>query len=178
MSSLPEASSPLFRVRVLGWLALSLAAIAAWFPFVPEVPYWQRHGPVVETNWTFIFDGRAALLGAGPMPWLEAARVQNDFHLLVVAKSTDSVQGGPARLVSINRDSAASNVVIGQDGAHLIVRLRRPFSSQQGRPEFVVENVFSLSVIRWRAATIATASPLVTRRAETEVGLVRSAAYW
>ena len=44
---------------------------------------------------------------------------------------------GPARVVTISRDSASRNITLGQSGDHYLLRLRTSATSEQGTPELV-----------------------------------------
>ena len=68
----------------------------------------------------------------------------NRFTLDLVITVTDTVQQGPARILSLSRDPWHRNLTLGQDGSSLVVRLRTPFSGENGtHPALVIDNCFA-----------------------------------
>ncbi len=58
------------------------------------------------------------------------------------ARSLLSHQEGPARIFSISADQRIRNLMVGQQGADLVVRLRTPRTTRNGTPAYQVEDVF------------------------------------
>lgn len=112
------------------------AAIEAWVPFRPDVPWSRRHPPVVLAEGAAHFDGTAALLSDPdrPPPWLAALDRDAPFTVHLRAAAADAEQDGPARLLALSGSIYSANVVVGQQGDRLTVRVRRPGSDWRGEP--------------------------------------------
>ena len=71
-------------------------------------------------------------------------RRANRFTLDLAVTVTDTSQHGPARILSLSQDPWHRNLTLGQDGCSLVVRLRTPFSGDNGEhPALVVDGVFA-----------------------------------
>ncbi|MEM7113409.1 MAG: VanZ family protein [Chloroflexota bacterium] len=76
--------------------------------------------------------------------WAEQVRQTGELTVGLVLRSHDLTQAGPARIVSISNDPFQRNLMIGQAGQDLIIRLRTPFMGENGRsPEFVIPNALT-----------------------------------
>jgi glycopeptide antibiotics resistance protein len=93
-------------------------------------------------------------ISLSPQGWLEtggAAKFINEhiqrtsqFTLSLIVATAEQVQNGPARIVSLSQDPFNRNLTIGQEGQDLAIRLRTPFSGQNGaHPELYIEKVFA-----------------------------------
>ena len=92
----------------------------------------------------------------GPHHWLETAtpttyltqRITktSQLTLAVTAATNNTVQSGPARIVSLSGDPSHRNFTLGQEGSDLVFRLRTPLTGKNGdNPPLplVVPEVFS-----------------------------------
>ena len=71
-------------------------------------------------------------------------RQTSQFSLSVTVASGDTAQQGPARIISLSRDPYHRNFTLGQEGSHLVFRLRTPLTGGNGKmPELIVPNVFA-----------------------------------
>jgi hypothetical protein len=77
-----------------------------------------------------------------------------EIHISFNSSSDD--QEGPARLLAITEDVRHANLMIGQEGAELVVRVRRPASDPSGDPAFVVQGAVRSN--RWQQLTVSIAS--------------------
>ncbi|NJL30733.1 MAG: LamG domain-containing protein [Phycisphaerales bacterium] len=59
------------------------------------------------------------------------------FSIEVWARAADKDQRGPARIVSISKDTGSRNVTLGQEGTQLVLRLRTSATNDQGQPELM-----------------------------------------
>lgn len=102
-------------------------------------------------------NSQGAYLGTGP--WLETSlpaavltqeiREANQFTLSANVATADTTQTGPARIVSLSRDPDHRNFTLGQEGSHLVFRLRTPLTGENGmQPELIAPNVFATSDLR------------------------------
>jgi hypothetical protein len=123
---------------------LVVLIVGSWWPFRVELPsvYWRD--PVVQDDgsWRFAHGGLAG--GEAPPPWLEQVLASGRFELELVIRPAASGQSGPARILSLSadagsgRDTLEQNLVVGQDGADLVVRFRQPDTDLVGRPPLTV----------------------------------------
>ena len=75
--------------------------------------------------------------------WLTSAIENRDLQLQLQVRSRDVAQYGPARIFTISADQDRRNLTVAQEGADLVVRLRRPGATYNGVPAYVVANVFA-----------------------------------
>lgn len=122
--------------------------VAAYRPFRLEAPRIENTIEVSDTG-TLSFDGTAMARGIEPLPWLATAVDRGALDVRLEARTDDPDQEGPARLLAVSVDHREANLVMGQEGDDLVVRLRRPGSAENGTPPLAVDGVFSDD--RWRA---------------------------
>ncbi|MCL5883931.1 MAG: VanZ family protein [Deltaproteobacteria bacterium] len=68
----------------------------------------------------------------------------NGITIEVWVKPSDTIQGGPARILSYSFDPWLRNFTLGQEGSDLLLRLRTTKTNLDGsNPEFLVENIFA-----------------------------------
>lgn len=68
---------------------------------------------------------------------VDAIRASGQFTLEAWLTPASDNQTGPARIVTISRDSSVRNVTLGQTGNSYIVRLRTSGTNEQGSPDMV-----------------------------------------
>ena len=96
--------------------------------------------------------------------WLESAlpatsltrelKQRNQFTLSTVIATFDTTQVGPARIVSLSLDPYQRNFTLGQSNSDLVVRLRTPFTGENGmRPQLVVPGVLGTNKPRHLVVT-------------------------
>jgi VanZ family protein len=89
-----------------------------------------------------------------PNHWLETVtparylsqRIINtsQFTLCITLATSDIMQTGPARIVTLSEDTVRRNFTLGQKGSDLIFRLRTPLTGENGtNPYLTVPDVFS-----------------------------------
>lgn len=112
--------------------------------YLPDLS-WQGQSPKVQ-------DGTGVFLTSSH--WLETAnpatsmsqriRETSQFTLSTTVATADTTQTGPGRIVSLSSDPYYRNFTLGQEGTHLVFRLRTPVTGKNGaNPELVVPNIFS-----------------------------------
>lgn len=133
----------------------AVVAIEAWFPLGPKRSQVERDQPVVADG-TVEFQGRSVLESPPAPDWLGAAIDSGrlEVHLSFNASSDD--QEGPARLLAITEDVRHADLMIGQEGADLVVRVRRPASDPSGDPAFVIADAVQGN--GWQQLTVSIAS--------------------
>lgn len=65
---------------------------------------------------------------------LDACRKSGELTIEVLLTTSKSIQNGPARIVTFSTDASNRNFTLGQDGKHLILRLRTPETGSNGFP--------------------------------------------
>lgn len=97
---------------------------------------------------------RAEGVFLGPRHWLETAAPAvsltqrmietSQFTLGLTVATNNTIQTGPARIISLSKDPTFRNFTLGQQGSDLVFRLRTPLTGENGvKPELVVPGVFS-----------------------------------
>ncbi|MBK8904175.1 MAG: VanZ family protein [Anaerolineaceae bacterium] len=67
----------------------------------------------------------------------------SEFTLFLTVTVLNIDQYGPARILSIGENTFQQNLVIGQNGADLVMRVRAPFTGESGTvPQWTVRNIF------------------------------------
>jgi hypothetical protein len=133
-------------------VCLALLAVEAWYPFRTELPAWRPTAPDRSAG-EVVFDGGAQILsGARGEAWVAGAAATNRMTIRLEARTDDPTQRGPARLLAVSEDHFRANLMVGQDGDDLVVRLRRPGSDPSGDPALRVAEVFARD--QWRAISV------------------------
>ena len=136
--------------RSLAVIGIVVLLVLSWFPFQLEWPQLVVSGVETLADGSLRFsDDEFASTPRAP-GWLVAA--MEDEHLEVSLRISSSATGqrGPARILALSatpqngqRDVAEHDLMIGQDGSDLVVRIVRPGTNPQGRPEVVAPGVLS-----------------------------------
>jgi hypothetical protein len=136
-------------------------SLVAWYRFkhlsryvdqaghLPEL-FWRGMGPKIEKK-----EG----VRVGADQWLELANSTSELTRRLVATSqftlgitfatADTVQEQTARIVSVSADPDRRNFTLGQLGSDLVVRLRTPFTGENGvDPQLIVPNFFSDTLLQ------------------------------
>jgi VanZ like family len=121
-------------LRIAGWsrrwawlgLAAALVIYAAGllWPFAIQIPTWVANEATWTSAGTLRFESPGLAVSPAPPGWQETSRDRSRFHVSLRARAFSRQQDGPARLFTLARDTHAQNVVIGQAGNDLVVRLR------------------------------------------------------
>jgi hypothetical protein len=74
--------------------------------------------------------------------WLSSLQDSSRLEIRLVARTDDPDQRGPARLFTISDGVSDRNLTLGQEGADLVVRVRRPGSDANGTPALQVAGLF------------------------------------
>jgi hypothetical protein len=152
--------SPTAR-RAAAGLLLALFVVVSWYPFEFDPPI--RAGDVaVDASGGWVFSGASLATSSQPPTWLDDAIRASRLEINLEVSSTDPRQTGPARILAITRDTRSHNLMVGQDGPDLVVRVRRPGTDELGRPTLRVPDVFATSA--WRRIEVR-----VDRRVEVVV---------
>ncbi len=75
--------------------------------------------------------------------WLKTAISQSSLRIDLVVRSANAHQAGPARIMTISRDTLLRNLTVGQESADLTVRLRTPDTNLNGFPPYWIKGVFA-----------------------------------
>lgn len=123
------------RVPAVRWgiltVALVVYAIASLEPFDLQMPKQvPNHAERTTDGWRFASPG--IVLVEPPHDWLGAARMTETLGLSLIIRPYLAVQSGPARILTISRDSHFRNLMVAQDGGDLVLRLRTQESDLNG----------------------------------------------
>jgi len=89
-------------------LVLGVYAIASLEPFDWQIPKQvPNHVERTPDGWRFASPGIA--VAQPPHDWFEAARAAETLHFSLVVRSRAAVQSGPARIVTMSRDTRIRN---------------------------------------------------------------------
>lgn len=127
-----------------------LLLVISWYPFEFEVPATEVGGvqTLADGSLRFLDDEFASTLG--PPSWLPVAIREEALAVSLRVRPTTADQGGPARMLALSaepveesEDVLEHNLVIGQSGTDLVLRVVRPGSDVQGRPEIVLADLLT-----------------------------------
>lgn len=118
-------------------LAILLVTAEAWIPLGTETVREQREAPW-SSDGRQNLQGRSLLIGEPGPDWLARSIEDGRFALRLEFMTFWPVQFGPARIFAISNGADDANLVIGQDGSDLVIRVRRPGSEPNGEPELRV----------------------------------------
>jgi VanZ family protein len=89
------------------------------------------------------FTGPSQARTVGPAEWLDKAVADGHFEISLEFTPESSWQPGPARILAVSISVLAANVMVGQDGDDLVIRLRQPGRDGSGNPARVVPDVLA-----------------------------------
>ena len=139
------------------WALLAATVLANLFlsfhPFQLDPPGPRSNGIVRRADGLLDFPEPGIARTSRPPSFLADAIRTSALEVELDLRSAEADQWGPARILTISRDHWQSNLTIGQQGADLVVRLRRPGSTSWGGPIFEVPRVFAER--RWRHLRLA-----------------------
>lgn len=124
---------------------LLAAAIVLAYPLAAFYPYeWAVSLNRAEAlpGEGLAFPGEGAVESAAPPDWVaEAIRLQR-IDVSILARSSSARQRGPARIFTLSHDPHHRNLTIAQSGSEMVLRLRTPWTTENGEPEIHVPGVF------------------------------------
>jgi hypothetical protein len=74
--------------------------------------------------------------------WLERAATLGGLRLSLRIRTYSLEQNGPARIFTVSRDLHVANIMVGQHGPDLVLRLRHSGTSPAGKPQYSVRGAF------------------------------------
>ncbi|MCB8977318.1 MAG: VanZ family protein [Ardenticatenaceae bacterium] len=140
---------------VHGNFAPPIDSLVAFYPLTNQAMLFDRTGNLPNLHWVateqnqtikspYQLNGTHWLETELPVTFLNQALLNSsEFTISLVVKVSSVSQYGPARILSIGADPFQQNLMIGQEGTDLIVRVRTPFTGNNGTvPEWKIANVF------------------------------------
>ena len=115
-----------------------------FYPFrwsLPFKAYINAAQSSAEGRWQFSEPGIAKTTAAPE--WLAEAIKHSSLQVILEIKPAYQDQSGPARIFSISQNPYYQNVMIGQEGADLVLRLRTSQTSLSGMPSYQIADVFA-----------------------------------
>ncbi|MCA9036043.1 MAG: DUF1553 domain-containing protein [Planctomycetaceae bacterium] len=95
----------------------------------------------VDPPLNLVSGGQHAFASTGPATRLvTAAKTTNEFSIEVWLTPAKDKQSGPARIVTLSKDSARRNFTFGQDGNRFDLRFRTTKTDQNGLPSLTTPN--------------------------------------
>ncbi len=125
-----------------------LFLLVAGYWAVCLVPYnfLVAHHVLNQAQWspdgTLSFPGPGIARTPKALEWLEKAQDISRLSVVVSVRTDAPRQTGPARILTISGGNHVRNLTLGQQGADLVLRIRRPGSTENGTPELRVADVF------------------------------------
>jgi hypothetical protein len=155
------------------WLLLAAASLAngilSFHPFELDPPGQRSNAVVRRADGSLEFAEPSYARTPGPPSFLDDAIRASALEIDLDVRAADADQSGPARIVTISRDYWRSNLTIGQEGARLVVRLRRPGSTSWGGPAFEIPGVFEPQ--RWRHVSVSIGDDRIEIRVDDRLEL-------
>jgi hypothetical protein len=143
-------------------LAIYLAG--SWFPFRLELPRVVDNGLSVAGDGAWVFEDVGLALTEAPPSWLQVATSSERLEVRLEVRPASSTLSGPARIMALSatsaggRDVAEQNLMVGQEGRDLVVRVRRPGADELGEPAVVIPE--ALVGGQWRELIIVLGSSI------------------
>ena len=138
------------RWMIIRWGALTLLLTAytvlALSPFQWRVPGIRANPVEIINGGGFRFFGPAVARTRQSPVWLNAVIDGAPLKIQMRVAPDRVDQRGPARILTISKNTSLRNLTIGQEGTDLILRLRTVKSSLNGLPPVKMENVFQAGV--------------------------------
>ncbi len=105
---------------------------------------WKNNSDDLPVDKTPQLDGQHWLETESSIAYLtERLQTTSEFTLSLTVATADTNQEGPARIMSVSIDPFLRNMMIGQDGTDLVLRVRTPLTGENGAvPELIIPNVF------------------------------------
>jgi hypothetical protein len=127
-----------------------LLVLISWWPLRFEVPRLVEVGAAMQADGSLQFLDESSPATIGPPPWLSAALEQERLEVALRIRTSEPDQGGPARIFALSaapegdeRDVLEHNLMVGQEGSDLIVRVVRPGTDERGIPPLIAAGVFA-----------------------------------
>jgi hypothetical protein len=136
---------------VLASVLLLTYVLASWYPFRLDRPF-RADDVVIESDGAWRFSGRSLATAQRPPAWLSDAVGGGYLALRLEVRSDAPGQDGPARVLTVSQDVDQHDLVVGQDGEDLYVRIRRDGADARGEPAFRVPG--ALGPGRWRSVEV------------------------
>jgi glycopeptide antibiotics resistance protein len=130
-------------------------SLIAFYQFKGKNEKGDKTGYVADFVWTgklkdqigngIFLDTHRRMEKASPAVYLtENLRRTSQFTIGITLATSEMKQFGPARILSLSKDTYHRNFTLGQEGSNLVFRLRTPLTGENGtNPQLLVPNVFS-----------------------------------
>jgi hypothetical protein len=125
---------------------LLLVAVGYWAVCLVPYDFMVARHVVNQAQW--LSDGTLSFPGPGiartpkALAWLEKAQNISRLSVVVSVRTDLPGQTGPARILTISGGNHVRNLTLGQEGSDLVLRIRRPGSTENGTPAYRVADVF------------------------------------
>ena len=157
---------------MLLWLAIAFNAVVAIVPFRFDPPNLVQNRLESQQQGALVFRPPSMARTMSGPAWIDDAKRTGTLTITLKVVPAVAAQEGPARILTISKNYRSRNILLGQQGADLIVRMRRPGSNADGRPSFVVPGVFAAN--RARNITVSIRPGWLSVRIDGETRLRRA----
>jgi len=117
-------------------------ALLALYPFTWTPPQWVENSGNWSENQTLMFSDIGFFHGMPDRSWLNTIIQTGHLNLSLKVRSYSPDQQGPARILTISKDTRIRNLTVGQQYSDLVVRLRTVRTNLNGTPNYVIPKVF------------------------------------
>lgn len=145
------------RSALVAALAINIAA--ALIPFRFDPPRYVSNRLHRTENNVLVLGLPSVALSRNRVSWIDEAARLDTLTVRLRVKSDRASQFGPARIFTNSIDFNRRNLMVGQEGKDLVVRVRRIGSTPNGEPAFVIRD--TLQPGRWRDVKVAIRPGLV-----------------
>lgn len=133
------------------YVSLAATLLLYWgfgfYPFQWEMPFQVIDNGLSPVPQGLRFSGPGIAYTRTAPEWLKSAISESSLKIDLIVRTASAQQTGPARILTISRDTLLRDLTIGQEGADLVIRIRTPDTSQNGIPAYRIKGVFAVS--RW-----------------------------
>jgi hypothetical protein len=128
--------------KLLILVAVCLYLAAAFYPFDIETPRYIHNSFQKLPNGVLKFNNPSMARSRVSPSWLSKLIETPFVRIELEVRACETRQFGPARIFSISKDPWKRNITLAQENSDFIVRLRRPGSTLDGTPPYVVKDIF------------------------------------
>lgn len=136
--------------RLAGGAVLAALIVGSWAPFQLDPPRLAQNGIEMVDGVGWRLAGAPLALTHAPPAWVDDIMAGGSATIDLRVRPAQRQQTGPARILAVSdpddggqaRDLRYHNLMIGQEGTDLVVRVRRPDTDPRGSPALIKADVF------------------------------------
>lgn len=137
------------------------ACIVCLYDFTASDPLKDKAGKLPALQWCCNgqISEKRNFLYFGQDHWLQSiqpattlvnkVKATNQFSIYIALATADTMQSGPARILTVSKDAYHRNFTLAQEEKNLVFRLNTPLTGENGsEPEFIARNVFACTEMK------------------------------